>query len=106
MPAWLEMAVTIFGSVMASSGLWAFIVKIQEKKDIKSRMLLGLGHDKIIYLCKCYLKRGYITVDEYENLHDYLYLPYKAMGGNGTAEKLMKEVDQLPTRPMEDLKHE
>ena len=55
MPAWLEMAVTIFGSVMASSGLWAFIVKVQEKKDIKSRMLLGLGHDKIIYLCKCYL---------------------------------------------------
>ena len=103
MPFWLELSITIFGSVMASSGLWAFLSKLNERKDIKTRMLLGLGHDNIIYLCKFYLKRDYITVDEYENLHDYLYLPYKAMGGNGTAEKLMKEVDQLPTKPMKEL---
>lgn len=101
MPTWLELSLTIFGSVMASSGLWAFLSALNTKKDVRTRMLLGLGHDKIIYLCKHYLERGYITVDEYENLHDYLYLPYKAMGGNGTAEKLMKEVDQLPTRPSE-----
>lgn len=32
----------------------------------------------------------------YENLYDYIYLPYKALGGNGTAEKVMKDVDNLP----------
>lgn len=41
-------------------------------------MLKGLGHDRICYLGECYIQRGYITKDEYENLHDYLYLPYKS----------------------------
>ena len=61
-------------------------------------MILGLVHDRIIYLCQKYISRGWITKDEYEDLHDYLYVPYKDMGGNGTAEKLMKEVDRLPVR--------
>ena len=43
-------------------------------------------------------KRGSITIDEYENLHDYLYLPYKEMGGNGSAEKVMTEVKKLRVR--------
>ena len=41
-------------------------------------------------------ERGYITKDEYENLHDYLYEPYLAEGGNGTAKKVMSEVERLP----------
>ena len=59
-------------------------------------MLKGLGHDRICYLGACYIKQGFITKDDYENLHDYLYLPYKELGGNGTAEKIMKEVERLP----------
>lgn len=59
-------------------------------------MLLGLGHDRIIFLGGQYIKRKSITKDEYENLHDYLYKPYLELGGNGTAEKIMKEVDKLP----------
>lgn len=58
--------------------------------------LVGIGHDRIVYLGAHYLERGYITQDEYENLNDYLFKPYKALGGNGTAEKIMKEVDKLP----------
>jgi hypothetical protein len=62
-------------------------------------MLIGLGHDRIIYLGMTYIKRGYITKDEYENLHDYLYKPYAMMGGNGTAKRVMDEVDKLPVKP-------
>ena len=98
MPHWVELALTIFGSVMANSGLWAFIEKRNEHKDMGTRMILGLGHDKIVYLCKEYIQRGYITPGEYENLHDYLFIPYKKLGGNGTAEKLMNEVDKLPVK--------
>jgi hypothetical protein len=61
-------------------------------------MILGLGHDKIIYLGKEYIARGWITSDEYENLHDYLYMPYKNMGGNGSAERIMEEVKKLPIK--------
>ena len=42
------------------------------------------------------LMRGYITQDEYENLHEYLYKPYAALGGNGTAKRIMAEVEKLP----------
>lgn len=62
----------------------------------QSAMLLGLGHDRIVYLGGSYIERGYITQDEYENLHDYLYEPYVALGGNGTTKKVMAEVDRLP----------
>ena len=61
-------------------------------------MLIALGHDSIIFLGMTYLERGWISQDEYENIHDYLYVPYKLMGGNGSAERVMKEVDKLPIK--------
>lgn len=90
--------VTILSSVLASSGLWAFITQLANKKDVKTEMLIGLGHDRIISLGMEYLNRGYITKDEYENLHDYLYIPYEKMGGNGSAKRIMDAVEKLPIK--------
>lgn len=95
----LELAVTVVVAVLSSSGLWAFIQSRRDKKDAKTQMILGLGHDRIVNQGMIYIKRGWITQDEYENLHDYLYIPYEKMGGNGSARKIMKEVDKLPIRP-------
>ena len=61
-------------------------------------MLLGLGHVKIIETCEKYIARGYIRQDEYDSLYNYLYLPYKELGGNGTAERMINEVKKLPIR--------
>lgn len=98
MDAWQQILITVFSSVLASSGLWAYISKKLEKKDVKTQMLIGLGHDRIIFLGMTYLERGWISQDEYENIHDYIYVPYKLMGGNGSAERVMKEVDKLPIK--------
>lgn len=93
---------TIIVAIFASSGFWAFLLavvnKIFDKRSAKNKMLLGLGHDRIIALCEKYISQGWITSEDYENLHDYLYTPYKKMGGNGTAEKLMHDVDKLSIR--------
>lgn len=94
----LEFIITILCSVMASSGFWAFIMKRCDSKKAETQMLIGLGHDRIIYLGMKYIERKYITMDEYENLYNYLYLPYKALGGNGSAERIMKEVQNLEVR--------
>ena len=91
----IQVVITVVCSVLASSGLWSFIQKKADKKDAKARLLLGLAHDRIIFLGTSYIERGYITKDEYENLHDYLYKPYEEMGGNGTAKKVMSVVDRL-----------
>lgn len=90
----VQAIVTVVCSVLASSGLWAFLDKHSAKKDIKVDMLIGLAHDRILYLGMSYLERGdWITGDEYENLHDYLYTPYTKLGGNGSARRVMLEVD-------------
>ena len=98
MDPWIQVLLTIAGSVLASSGFWAVIQKFSERKDVKTEMLIGLGHDRIVYLGLMYIEREYITQDEYENLHDYLYVPYKKMGGNGSAERIMQEVNKLQIR--------
>lgn len=98
MEPWLQIVVTVFSSVLASSGLWAFIAKKSENKDVKIKMLIGLAHDRIIFLGMGYIERGYITQDEYENLYEYLYKPYEKMGGNGSAKRIMTEVNKLPLR--------
>ncbi|MCC8097873.1 MAG: hypothetical protein LIO44_04835 [Eubacterium sp.] len=96
MDSWLQMTVTIVCSVVASSGFWAYIQKRSDNKDAKTQVLIGLAHDRIMFLGVKYIERGFITRDEYENLRDYLYKPYEAMGRNGSAKKVMQEVDKLP----------
>ena len=104
-----ETIVTILLAIFASNGLWTFIISrfnfhdkgrlAEEKRSkVQSKMLKGLAHDRIVALGADYIERGYITHDEYENLHDYLYLPYVELGGNGTAKKVMDEVDKLQLR--------
>ena len=97
-PHYLELAVTIIIAVLGSSGLWSLIQRRSENKDAKTQMLIGLGHDRVMFLGMSYIERGYITKDEYENLHDYLYKPYEMMGGNGSAKRVMEEVSKLPIR--------
>ena len=102
MNPYLQMFVTILCSVLASSGLWAYIQKRLDRRDAKTKMILGLAHDRIITLGMGYIKRGWISSDEFEDLKKYLYDPYRELGGNGTAERIMNEVGKLPLRNMED----
>ena len=95
---WLPNVITLVVAAFGSSGLWALISKRMDKKDVRTRMLLGLGHDRIINLCMKYIDRGYITRSEFENLTRYLYKPYEDMGGNGTAKRLMDEMKRLPVK--------
>ena len=94
----LKIVLTVLATVIASNGFWAFMQHIADKKDVKTQMLIGLGHDRIMYLGKQYISRGYMTADEYENLNKYLYEPYIAVGGNGAARHLMTKVAQLPIK--------
>lgn len=92
----ISAGVSVVVAVLASSGLWAFLQSRRDKHDGKTKLLIGLAHDRIIHLGMSYVERGYITQDEYSNLHKYLYTPYKTLGGNGSAERIMREVDTLP----------
>lgn len=107
MTTWPQMLVTILASFVASTGFWTCLQKKLDKDDVTKEMLIGLAHDRIMDLGMDYIERGWITQDEYENLNVYLFRPYSKIGGNGTAERIMKQVDKLPIRrssfPYEEL---
>ena len=98
----METIAVLIAAIFSCTGFWTlvqFLVQKHAEKDSKQgKMLKGLGHDRICCLAEGYLKQGYISREDYENLHDYLYLPYRDLGGDGTAQKLMNEVDRLPIR--------
>ena len=94
----LEIVVVIITSMIASSGMWAFLSQRLTKRDVKTEMLVGLAHDRIMFLGMSCIERGFITQDEYENLYEYLYKPYEKLGGNGSAKRVMTEVNKLPIR--------
>lgn len=96
----MQLTAAVLGSALASSGLWALVGRRVDKDDAERKMLVGLAHDRIVHLGMAYVERGYITQDEYENLRVYLYEPYEKMGGNGSARRVMLEVDKLPVHKM------
>lgn len=99
----LDLLAPIIMTLIASSGFWLWLDKKKSKKSFESDLLVGLAHDRIIYLGMTYITRGYILQEEYENLHDYLYKPYERLGGNGSARRVMLEVDKLPIKKLSEL---
>ena len=93
-----QMVITIVCSILASSGFWAYLQKLHDKNNYERDLLIGLGHDRIMYLGSQYIKRGYVTRSEFENLYKFLYTPYAKNGGNGSAEHMMNAVKQLPLK--------
>lgn len=94
-PFW-QIITSVVVAVFASTGFWSFVQARSTTHSNESKLLLGLAHDRIMELGKQYIERGYVTPDEFENLHDYLYLPYEKEGGNGTAKRIVDEVKKLP----------
>ena len=62
--------------------------------------VLALLHDRLYQACTFYLKRKYCTLEGRDNL-EYMFRPYKALGGNGTGEDLYNRCLALPYEPAE-----
>lgn len=94
-----NIVIPIFCAIFSSVGFWTFVNNIyqdqREKKSAERKALLGLLHEKLVEKVAEYQARQAITQQEYSDLHKYIYDPYKELGGNGTGEKLIKEVDKL-----------
>ena len=97
--------ITAVAAIFASTGFWAFITKKTDNNAAEQKLLMGLAHDRLINQATKYIHRGYITHEEYDDIREYLYLPYLKKGGNGTVEKIMAEVDKLPIKAVSDIYH-
>lgn len=103
----VQTIVSILTIVMGSAGLWSFLAARRERKAAQNsndtvrteamiQMMMGLGYDQIVTRGLGYISRGWISKDEFEDFDKLFYIPYKILGGNGLAEKIRNQVEQLP----------
>ena len=94
---WLSWLVSILLALL--SFLYHRLSKQLEKEKKRTTAInegvLALLHDRLYQAFQFYLKRGYCEVDDRDNL-EYLFKPYKALGGNGTGEELYNRCLALP----------
>lgn len=75
----------------------------EELNNMKNKLssleiaMKAISHDKIYKLTDEYIDRGWVTLDELDNL-EYLYTAYRTLGGNGTGEKRYNRVQALPVK--------
>ena len=93
-----DVLLAVVPALFASSGFWTYIHLRDRTKTTMSKLLMGLAYDKLMTVGVAYIERGWVTKDEFEEYRKYLYDPYKELGGNGVAERIMQEVAQLPIR--------
>lgn len=95
----INILITLVIAIFASTGLWSFVTEVyrgrKTPKTFERDAILGLLHDRIYSECNAHIKKGEIDIDDYNNLI-YLYRPYKGLGGNGTCERLMNDIEKLP----------
>lgn len=75
-----------------------FQKEMNEQLNLIKAVLLGQGHDRLVHVCQKYIDEGSITVEDFNDLKEYLYEPYRNIGGNGTGEEYFNLVRDLPRR--------
>lgn len=93
-----EMANPAVTALLGSSGIWMWIKTKSDRNDSEDKLLLAVARRQLVEQGRKYLKRGYITMDEYEEYEDH-YKLYTELGGNGLARRVFEQVDELPMMP-------
>lgn len=79
--------------------LQAQIVQVQQQTNEQLALikdaLIGMGYMEIKSNCKQWMDKGSIPIDEFNDLKNQLYKPYRGLGGNGDGETLFEEVERL-----------
>ena len=100
---WIEILITIVGSVFASSGLWTLILYKAKQKDTGIRLTRGMAHYHIIEEGQKFIDRGWITHEEYDDFMKYLANPYLESGSNGLAKKMIDAISELPFKSVSSI---
>ena len=93
-----EMANPAVTALLGGSGIWAWVAAKSDRNDAENKLLLKVAKNQLVKQGRKYLKRGYITMDEYEE-YESEFKVYEVLGGNGLASRVFKQVDDLPILP-------
>lgn len=97
----MDNIVTVILAVLASSGLWEcvklLIERYSKKKTPTQEVVLALGRDRLLHLCKQYREMAYIPEEDYETFVA-MGDAYILMHGNSKVKKLFEECRKLPIK--------
>ncbi len=78
--------------------LRAYIRKIEGKENRDLTLIISSYRFRLVQLCKIYIKQGYMTQDQYDQLTEF-YKLYHSLGGNGQAKEYYEKTMELEIRP-------
>ena len=93
-----ELANPLITTILSGPGIWAWAKTRTIRNKSEDRLLLQVAKNQLVAQGREYLKRGYITMDEYEE-YEVEYQVYSNLGGNGLARRIFEQVDELPMMP-------
>lgn len=116
----MEQIIAIIGAVLVCGGFWTFIQFLISRNDGKreamkklqdavgklqstmdtnsdnmakqSEALMAIAQDRILYLCKCYIKQGWIYDDDLSSIRR-MATAYRDLGGNDLVKTEMEILD-------------
>ena len=59
-----------------------YIRRIENKENQDLTLIIASYRFRLVQLCKMYIKQGYMTQDQYDQLTEF-YKLYTSLGGNG-----------------------
>lgn len=78
---------------------------IRETKEIEKThigLIISSYRFRLVQLCRLYLRQGYMTQDQFDQLVEF-YRLYTALGGNGQAKTMYDQVMKLDVRDPDDV---
>ena len=105
----LELLKSAFGAALLAGffGIWQWRLNRKAQKEDraagdKAASLIvadrAILYDRIKHLAKSYIKRGWVSVEEYEDLKRMHKVYHDDLGGNGFLDAIMADVDELEKR--------
>lgn len=77
--------------------LRTYIRKIEDKERQDLTLIIASYRFRLVQLCKIYIKQGYTTQDQYDQLTEF-YKLYHSLGGNGQAKEYYEKTIELEIR--------
>lgn len=74
-----------------------YIRKTESKENRDLELIIASYRFRLVQLCKLYIKKGYMTQDEYDQLTEFFKL-YSSLGGNGQAKEYYEKTVKLEIR--------
>lgn len=74
-----------------------YIREVDVNENSRINLIIASYRFRLVQLCQIYLRQGYMTSDQYEQLSEFFKV-YSGLGGNGQAKQYYDKAINLPVK--------